>query len=104
MALLLAVAFIIGALTVVVLEAMGLWILIRRLDRKVEAEEDKAKSTAFVSSLADLNSSLCEKKVISLVLSCKLFVSLSCFELLGNPSLLSLCVGFLISYPRVSPC
>ncbi|KAL8457275.1 hypothetical protein ACS0TY_035208 [Phlomoides rotata] len=62
MALLLVVAFIIGALTVVVLEAIGLWILIRRLDRKLETEENKDKSTASVPSPVDLNSSLCEKQ------------------------------------------
>lgn len=91
MALLLIVAFIIGALTVVVLEATGLWILIRRLDRKLETEENKAKSTASVSSPVDLDSSLREKQVISLILPCKLFISLSCFELLENPSIFSMC-------------
>lgn len=68
MALLLLLAFIIGALTVVAIEAAGLWILIRRLDRKVEREENKAKSAVSVSCPGDLNPSLHDKQVINLIL------------------------------------
>lgn len=46
MAVLLVLAFIIGALTVVAVEAVGLWVLIRRLDRKVVEEENKTKTAA----------------------------------------------------------
>ncbi|KAL6524647.1 hypothetical protein OROHE_016318 [Orobanche hederae] len=62
MALLLLSAFIIGALTVVAMEAVGLWILIRSLSRKVEREEIKAKAEASVSCPDDLNPSFYDKK------------------------------------------
>ncbi|GFP88542.1 hypothetical protein PHJA_000997900 [Phtheirospermum japonicum] len=62
MALLLLSAFIIGALTVVATEAVGLWILIRRLNRKAEREEIKATSPASVSSPGDLSPSLHDKQ------------------------------------------
>ncbi|KAL6559286.1 hypothetical protein OROGR_004403 [Orobanche gracilis] len=62
MALLLLSAFIIGALTVVATEAVGLWILIRSLSRKVEREEIKAKAEASVSCPDDLNPSFYDKK------------------------------------------
>ncbi|KAL1541905.1 testis-expressed protein 2-like [Salvia divinorum] len=44
MAVLVVLAFVIGAITVVAIEAVALWVLIRRLDRKVAEEEDKAKA------------------------------------------------------------
>ncbi|XP_042016823.1 testis-expressed protein 2-like [Salvia splendens] len=44
MAVLLVLAFIIGAISVLAIEAAALWILIRRLDRKVAKEEDKTKA------------------------------------------------------------
>ncbi|CAA0820978.1 Putative integral membrane protein conserved region (DUF2404 [Striga hermonthica] len=62
MALLLLIAFIIGALTVVVMEAAGLWFLIRFLNRKAERKEIKAKDAASVSSPGDLNPSLSNKQ------------------------------------------
>ncbi|KAL6583671.1 hypothetical protein OROMI_002960 [Orobanche minor] len=62
MALLLLSAFIIGALTVVAMEAVGLWILIRSLSRKVEREEIKSKAEASVSCPDDLNPSFYDKK------------------------------------------
>ncbi|KAK6148144.1 hypothetical protein DH2020_019056 [Rehmannia glutinosa] len=62
MALLMLSAFMIGALTVVVMEVVGLWILIRSLNRKVEREEIKAKDAASVSSPGDLNPSLYDKQ------------------------------------------
>ncbi|KAL0318723.1 UNVERIFIED_CONTAM: hypothetical protein Sangu_2028500 [Sesamum angustifolium] len=62
MALLLLSAFITGALTIVIMEAVGLWILIRRLTRKVEREEIKSKAATSFSSPGDLNPSLYEKQ------------------------------------------
>ncbi|GER38409.1 testis-expressed sequence 2 protein [Striga asiatica] len=62
MALLLLLAFIIGALTVVAMEAAGLWFLIRFLNRKAERKEIKAKDVASVSSPGDLNLSLSNKQ------------------------------------------
>ncbi|KAH6809341.1 hypothetical protein C2S51_027124 [Perilla frutescens var. frutescens] len=44
MAVVVVLAFIIGAITVVAMEAVGLWFLIRRLDRKVEEEENKTEA------------------------------------------------------------
>ncbi|KAL3629003.1 hypothetical protein CASFOL_028049 [Castilleja foliolosa] len=60
MALLLLSAFIIGALTVVAAEAIGLWILIRRLNRK--AERETTSSPQSVSSPGDLRPSLYDKQ------------------------------------------
>ncbi|PIN09378.1 putative protein TEX2, contains PH domain [Handroanthus impetiginosus] len=62
MALLLLSAFIMGALTVVAMEVVGLWILIRRLNRKVQIEEINAKAATSVSSPVDLSPSLLDKK------------------------------------------
>ncbi|KAI3454264.1 hypothetical protein Pfo_010927 [Paulownia fortunei] len=62
MALLLLAAFIIGGLTVVAIEAVGLWILICRLNRKVDREEIKAQAAESVSRPADLNPSLYDKQ------------------------------------------
>ncbi|KAL0356459.1 UNVERIFIED_CONTAM: hypothetical protein Sradi_4092800, partial [Sesamum radiatum] len=62
MALLLLSAFITGALTIVIMEAVGFWILIRRLTRKVEREEIKSKAETSFSSPGDLNPSLYEKQ------------------------------------------
>ncbi|KAK4428214.1 Nucleus-vacuole junction protein 2 [Sesamum alatum] len=62
MALLLLSAFITGVLTVLVLEAVGIWILIRRLTRKLEREEIKSKAATSFSSSGDLNPSLYEKQ------------------------------------------
>ncbi|KAK4394957.1 hypothetical protein Sango_1650000 [Sesamum angolense] len=66
MALLLLSAFITGALTIVIMEAVGLWILIRRLTRKVEREEIKSKAATSFSSPGDLNPSLYEKQLFLL--------------------------------------
>ncbi|XP_051123319.1 uncharacterized protein LOC127246130 [Andrographis paniculata] len=64
MAFLLLSAFAAGALAVVAMEALGLWILILRLNRKVEREElgDKAKAAVAVSSPGDPNPSLYDKQ------------------------------------------
>ncbi|XP_011072098.1 uncharacterized protein LOC105157385 [Sesamum indicum] len=62
MALLLVSAFITGALTIVIMEAVGLWILIRHLTRKVEREEIKSKAATSFSSPGEPNSSLYEKQ------------------------------------------
>ncbi|KAL3642239.1 hypothetical protein CASFOL_013054 [Castilleja foliolosa] len=62
MALLLLSAFIFGALTVVAAEAVGLWILIRRLSQKAGREESKAAHPASVSSPGDLSPSLYDKQ------------------------------------------
>lgn len=42
-------AFIIGAMAVIAMEAVALWVLIRRLDRKVGEEEIKSKITSELS-------------------------------------------------------
>ncbi|KAG8378585.1 hypothetical protein BUALT_Bualt07G0000900 [Buddleja alternifolia] len=68
MVLLLLSVFIIGALTVVAMEAVGLWILIRRLNRKVEREEIKAKAMAPVSYSGDLNPAVDGKQGVLWVL------------------------------------
>lgn len=73
MALLLLSAFIIGALTVVALEAAGLWILIRRLNRKVEREETKAKATASLP--VNLNPSFPDKQVTHLIYTILILLS-----------------------------
>ncbi|KAL7138697.1 hypothetical protein ABFS83_09G000200 [Erythranthe nasuta] len=62
MALLLLLAFVIGALTVVALEVAGLWILIRRLNLKVKREETKSNTTPSVSFPVDHNPSLSDKQ------------------------------------------
>ncbi|XP_073280196.1 uncharacterized protein [Primulina huaijiensis] len=61
MVLLLLAFFFLGALAVVAVEVVVLWIFVRRLARKVEREEIRAKEVASVP-YDDLSSSLHEKK------------------------------------------
>ncbi|XP_073035406.1 uncharacterized protein [Primulina eburnea] len=61
MVLLLLAVFVLGAVTAVAVEAVGLWIFLRRLTRKVEREEIRAKDAASVL-YDDLSSSLHEKQ------------------------------------------
>ncbi|XP_073147324.1 uncharacterized protein [Henckelia pumila] len=61
MVLLLLAVFLLGAVTVVAMEALGLWIFIRRLTQKVEREEIRAQEAASVL-YDDLSSSLHEKQ------------------------------------------
>lgn len=63
MAVLVVLAFIIGAITVVAMEAVGLWVLIRRLDRKVAEQENKTKTAAASVSELSFTPSLYEKQV-----------------------------------------
>ncbi|XP_022841595.1 testis-expressed protein 2-like [Olea europaea var. sylvestris] len=55
MVVLLLSAFLLGALTVIVMEAVGLWILIRLINQRVAKEQGKEKDSA---SAGDLNPTL----------------------------------------------
>ncbi|OIS97562.1 PREDICTED: uncharacterized protein LOC109232982 isoform X1 [Nicotiana attenuata] len=66
--LLLFIVFVLGAVTVLAVEAVGVVLLIRWLNRKVAREVDKAKPDGSLSSLEDFDFSLHQKQGIVWIL------------------------------------
>lgn len=76
MAVLLLLAFFGGALAVVAMELLGLCILIRRLNRKVECEEIKDQATMASPSRGDPNPCLYDKEVMHIYMFTRVCICL----------------------------
>lgn len=73
--LLLFIVFVLGAVTVIAVEAVGVVFLIRWLNRRVAREVDKAKPDGSLSSTGDFDFSLYLKQVSHF--TCLLFMLLN---------------------------